>query len=189
MKLKLRVDQDDLLIFGIFALFLLYVLAIVILNVKSVISTGVFSGLNPFPAFSPENIKITVPLYLLFLGGIFFAVKSYIFEPDEGIGITTEKKDKGYSRWAKEKEIQNEEFVEEVNIHDKVVKAAGVPLMVKNDRLWVDNGEYHTLVIGSTGSGKTQTVVFPTVKVLARKGESMIITDPKGEIYQETANM
>ena len=189
MKLKLRVDQDDLLIFGIFALFLLYIVAIAILNFKSVLATGTFSGLNPFPAFGPENIKVTIPLYILFLGGIFFAVKSYIFEPDEGIGITTEKKDKGYSRWAKEKEIQNEEFVEEVNIHDKVVKAAGVPLMVKNDRLWVDNGEYHTLVIGSTGSGKTQTVVFPTVKVLARKGESMIITDPKGEIYHKTANM
>ena len=189
MKLKLRVDQDDLLIFGIFALFLLYIVAIAILNFKSVLATGTFSGLNPFPAFGPENIKVTIPLYIIFLGGIFFAVKSYIFEPDEGIGITTEKKDKGYSRWAKEKEIQNEEFVEEVNIHDKVVKAAGVPLMVKNDRLWVDNGEYHTLVIGSTGSGKTQTVVFPTVKVLARKGESMIITDPKGEIYHKTANM
>ena len=48
----------------------------------------------------------TIPIYILFLVGIFLAVKSYIFEPDSGIGITTEKKDKGYSRWAKDKEIK-----------------------------------------------------------------------------------
>ena len=45
------------------------------------------------------------------------------------------------------------------------------------------------MVIGATGSGKTQCVVFPTVNILARKGESMIITDPKGEIYEKTSNM
>jgi len=50
--------------------------------------------------------------------------------------------------------------------------------------VWVDNGEYHSLVIGSTGSGKSQTVVNPLVNLLAKKGESMIITDPKGELYR-----
>ena len=189
MKLKLRVDQDDLLIFGVFALFLLYVVAIGVLNLESVVSTGTFSGLNPFPAFGPAHIGKTIPIYLLFLVGIFLAVKSYIFEPDSGIGITTEKKDKGYSRWAKDKEIQTDEDVEEVSVNDNVLKHAGVPLTIKQDKLWVDDGESHTIVIGSTGSGKTQCIVLPTVKTLARKGESMIITDPKGEIYQKTANM
>ena len=189
MKLKLRVDQDDLLIFGVFALFLLYIVAIGVLNLQSVVRTGTFSGLNPFPAFGPDNIGKTVPIYLIFLIGIFFTVKDYIFEPDSGIGITTEKKDKGYSRWAKDREVQNDEDVEEVSVTSNTVNAAGVPLMIKHDKMWVDNGDYHTLVIGSTGSGKTQTVVLPTVKVLARKGESMIITDPKGEIYSKTATM
>lgn len=53
----------------------------------------------------------------------------------------------------------------------------------------MDNGEAHNIVVGSTGSGKTQAIVFPLVQSLAKRGESMIITDPKGEIYENTANM
>ena len=45
------------------------------------------------------------------------------------------------------------------------------------------------MVIGATGSGKTQTVVFPQVNSLAKARESMIITDPKGEIYESTGQM
>ena len=45
------------------------------------------------------------------------------------------------------------------------------------------------MVIGATGSGKTQTVIFPMVQLLAKHGESMIITDPKGEIYETESNM
>ena len=49
--------------------------------------------------------------------------------------------------------------------------------------------EYHNLIIGSTGAGKTQVIVNPLVKILGKAGESMIITAPKGEIYEENANM
>ena len=56
-------------------------------------------------------------------------------------------------------------------------------------KVWVDNGEYHNLVIGSTGAGKTQTTVLPMVNLLSKKGESMIVTDPKGEIFEGTSNM
>ena len=106
---------------------------------------------------------------------------------EKGVGFTTEKKDKGYSRWAKDKELKAELAM--VRPQDETSKAAGVPLILKDTEAWVDNGEYHTLVIGATGSGKTQTVIKPTVKFLAKAGESMIITDPKGEIYESTAEM
>ena len=189
MKFKLRIDPDDLLIFGVFSVFLLYVVAITIVNLSTFAQTGHLSGLNPFPAFGPKFIGTTLFVFLIVLGVLLFSVKSYIFDRDKGVGITTEKKDKGYSRWAKDREIQTDIDVEEVSIYDRKCKAAGVPLIIKNDKLWVDNGEYHTLVIGSTGSGKTQTVVLPQVTLLGRKGESMIITDPKGEIYEKTSNM
>ena len=65
--------------------------------------------------------------------------------------------------------------------------AAGIPLINNGKEMWVDNGEYHNLVIGSTGSGKTECLVKPMVNLLAKKGESMIITDPKGEIYKYSA--
>ena len=67
--------------------------------------------------------------------------------------------------------------------------AAGIPLIMKPNKVWVDNGGYHNLVIGSTGAGKTQTTVLPMVNLLAKHDESMIITDPKGELYEKTANL
>ena len=187
MKFKFRADAQDLLIFGIFAIFLLYVVALGVINIPVLLTEGHFVGLNPLPAFSTENISVTLLFYLLFLGGIFASVSSYFFERDEGFGFTTSKKDKGYSRWAKEKEIKSElKFVDPTAQKTNV---GGVPLILKDNEIWVDDGEYHNLVIGATGSGKTQTVIFPTVELLAKNRESMIITDPKGEIYEKTANM
>ena len=54
MKLKFRADKDDLIIFGIFAIFLLYIIAIGIVNLHTLTTEGVFSGFNPFPAFTPQ---------------------------------------------------------------------------------------------------------------------------------------
>ena len=187
MKLKFRADADDLLIFIIFAIFLLYVVALAVVNLNSFATQGHFAGLNPLPAFAPDLFFSTVVFYLVILLGIFASAGSMFFEREKGFGITTEKKDKGYSRWAKEKEIQEE--LTRVEITQKNSKAAGVPIMLSDTEMWVDNGEYHSLVIGATGSGKTQTVILPMVHSLAKARESMIITDPKGEIYEKTSNM
>ena len=187
MKFKLRADKEDWMMFGGFAVFLLYFVAIGVVNLSTFAETGTLSGFNPFPAFSPRYFFTTIVLYLLVLGGIFISVSSYFFEREKGFGIATEKKDKGYSRWAKEKEIMAE--LEKVEIKQKNSKAAGIPLIVKENEMWVDNGEYHSLIIGATGSGKTQGIVFPQVHSLAKARETMIITDPKGEIYENTSLM
>lgn len=189
MKLKFRADKEDMMIFLAFAVFLLYVIAIAIVNLSTLAKEGTFYGLNPFPAFEPEYITATLVFYFLALLALTMSVSSKFFEMEKGIGFTMDKKDKGYSRWAKDKEIENQKNVEVINISDKKSNFAGIPLMYKKDNIWVDNGENHTLVIGATGSGKTQTVILPTVKVLSKKGESMIITDPKGEIYEKTSVM
>ncbi|MBQ6497404.1 MAG: type IV secretory system conjugative DNA transfer family protein [Bacilli bacterium] len=187
MKFRFRADPDDLLIFGVFAGFLLFIVALVVSNLHTMSADGHLSGLNPFPAFAPDMILSTLALYLLVLLGLFASVSSMFFEREEGLGIRASKKDKGYSRWAKAKEIQEE--LERVEINMKSSRAAGIPLLINEQEMWVDNGEYHSLVIGATGSGKTQTVVLPMVHSLAKAKESMIITDPKGEIYEKTSNM
>ncbi len=189
MKLKFRADPQDILIFVLFAIFLLYVVAIGVVNLSTLAVEGHFYGLNPLVAFTPTYIKATIVFYILFLAGIFVSVSSYFFEREKGVGITTDKKDKGYSRWAKDKEIKESKDVEKVLISDENSTVAGTPLIYKGNEIWVDNGENHTLVIGATGSGKTQSIVLPTVKILAKHKESMIITDPKGEIYEQTSQM
>ena len=51
--------------------------------------------------------------------------------------------------------------------------------------------ESHALVIGTTGTGKTQVLADPTIRVFAHSGEkpSMIIADPKGELYEDNYNI
>jgi len=51
----------------------------------------------------------------------------------------------------------------------------------------VDDSDVHTLVIGATASKKSRLVAMPMVKILESAGESMIIVDPKSEIYKRTA--
>lgn len=67
---------------------------------------------------------------------------------------------------------------------------AGVPLAwdKKNGLVTVDHTDTHTLVIGPTGSKKSRLVVMPLVRILASTGESMIISDPKAEIFNRTAS-
>lgn len=189
MKLKIRVDSEDLLMFLIFAVFLLYIVAVFVVNISSFASYGYLVGPNPLPAFGPKYIASTIGFYIIALAGCFISASSYIFDFEKGIGLTTDKKDKGYSRWAKDKEIMESKAVTSINIKEKESEAGGTPLLYKDNQIYVDNGENHTLVIGATGSGKTQTVILPTVKVLSKHKESMVITDPKGEIYEKTSEM
>lgn len=189
MKLKFKADAQDVLIFIVFAIFLLYVICLGVLNFPELAINGRFYGLNPFPAFESSRISATLVFYFIFLGAIFASVSSYFFDRESGFGFSTEKSSKGYSHWAKEKEIKEDKGIAMVRPGAENSDVAGIPLIIKKDEVWVDNGEYHSLVIGATGSGKTQTVIFPTVEVLAKRKESMIITDPKGEIYEQTSNM
>ena len=189
--MKFRITSKDLIIFVIFCLFLLYLCAISVLNFINFGAEGRLWGLNPIPAFSGVYLPITLLLFFLALIMIFSSVSSYVFEREKkGLGIIVkEKEEKGYSSWAKDKDIKTDRDVAKVITTDATLNAAGVPLCTgKNNEMWVDNGEYHTLVIGSSGSGKSRCVVKPMVNLLAKKGESMIITDPKGELYVAAAN-
>lgn len=190
MKLKLKAEASDVVIFILFSIFLLYVVCLGVLNFPELALNGHFYGLNPFPAFAPSRLLATLVIYFGMLGGIFATVSSYFFERESGFGFSIgEKSGKGYSRWAKEKELINDYKNTFVSQTADSAEAGGVPLMMKGDNILVDNGDYHNLVIGATGSGKTQTIIFPTVELLAKHKESMIITDPKGEIYEQTSNM
>ncbi len=188
--MKFRVSPKDFVIFVIFCIFLLYLCAIAVLNFTSFFNEGSFFGLNPFPAFIGSNLTLTLAMFFTAMIIIFSSVSSYIFDKEKGHGIglkVKEKEEKGYSRWAKDKEIKEDKNVEHVSAISSKVDAAGIPLINNGKDIWVDNGEYHNLIIGSTGSGKTETIVKPMVNLLAKKGESMIITDPKGEIYKYSA--
>lgn len=186
MKLKFRADLKDIVIFIIFCVFLLYFVAIAVLNLSTFANENTLHGLNPIPAFTKEHIVYTLLFFFIALVAIMTSVSSYFFDFEKGFGISTNaKKEKGYSRWCTDKEMKKKLKVVLPNAETSDV--AGIPLINDGKKIWVDDGEYHNLIIGSTGSGKTQMIVQPMVKLLAKKGESMIITDPKGEIYEANA--
>ena len=187
MKLKLRYDEDDLKKFIIVCIFLLYIVAIAISNLSSVTATGEFTGLNPLPAFSGNLILSTIVFYIVTLIALMVSTKSYFFEFDKGFGFTTDKKLDGYSKWADAKDLKKE--LKMIRPTDAKTDAAGIALINDGKKIWVDDGDYHNLIIGSTGSGKTQDIIFPMIEILAKHGESMIITDPKGELYEKKSNM
>lgn len=187
MKLKFKAEARDWLIFLAFSIVLLYLVAIAVLNISSFISDSTFAGLNPFPAFTREYIAPTMVFYLAILIAIFSSVSSYFFEREKGFGIEAgSKKEKGYSRWATDKEMKKE--LVKILPTDSEIEKAGIPLINNGKEIWVDNSGYHNMIIGSTGSGKSQALSFPFIRVMAKAGESMIVTDPKGELYEGTAN-
>lgn len=68
--------------------------------------------------------------------------------------------------------------------------SGGVPLSFNKEKgsVFVDDSDSHSLIIGSTGSKKSRLIALPMVKILEVAKESMIISDPKAEIYRRTVS-
>ena len=60
----------------------------------------------------------------------------------------------------------------------------------RNDMNVVLLNPIHTMVIATTGTGKTTTYIEPSIEILSRTSTKpcMVITDPKGELYGRHAN-
>lgn len=101
-------------------------------------------------------------------------------------------KEHGSSKFADMKEIKKTFDKENINNLEK----AGFPVWYskKNGKIedvYFDNKSPHHLLIGSTGSGKSVTVVLPECLMFAQAKEkhSVVVTDPKGEIFRKTGSV
>jgi len=56
-----------------------------------------------------------------------------------------------------------------------------------NERIYYVGEDSHVLCIGATRSGKTRNLVIQSICVLGLAGESLVMSDPKGELYDYTA--
>ena len=91
----------------------------------------------------------------------------------------------GSSRWATKKEIKQNFKVWDI---DSKLEVGGAPVTYLNGKFYYDDSTDHTLIVGSTGSGKTKSFIMPLIFNLGRAGESMVINDTKGELYSTTAD-
>lgn len=88
-----------------------------------------------------------------------------------------------YSRWADTEEIKENCSALNKNCqNDK----AGIPVLYDNDKVYTLDPSYHTLVIGSEGSGKTQVAILPLIKMSMNSNNSMVINDVRGDLYKNT---
>ncbi len=91
------------------------------------------------------------------------------------------------SRWMKDSE--RDKIFNSCRYSDlEKMKKDGVPIRAISQGHDIDitfNSPCHSLVIGSTGSGKTTTFVNPMIQILGASGagSSMLVTDPKGELF------
>ena len=185
MKLKFRAEKKDVIAFSLMAVFVLFIISICVANVLSILHDGVPAGINIFKELSGSSVLLTLIIWIAIIGTVFGSSSSYFFERDKGFGFTDIPKENGYSRWAKDKEIMTAKEVVKVPFADKTAEVGGTPIIYDKDSAYVDNSNMHTLVIGATGSGKTAGIVNPTMKHLIKARESIVVTDPKGEIYED----
>lgn len=77
-----------------------------------------------------------------------------------------------------------------VNSSESNLKSAGVPLTHIDENTYATSkDELHCFIIGDSGCGKTRRVILPTIHFLSKAGESMVISDPKGELYRTTSQV
>lgn len=187
MKFKIKMDEKDFVTFVLFAIGLFYLCCLIVLNFISLTQEFTFWGLNPLPALMPQYLP---GVLLLFIGMMIFgvaSVKDTIFKLDKGIGLeVSDQTDKRWSKWEDHKSAKKK--LVHVKASAESYEAGGVPIITDGDDIYLDTGAYHSLTLGTTGSGKTESMIKPMIHTLIKAGESMIVTDPKGEIYEECSD-
>ncbi|MEG2020261.1 MAG: type IV secretory system conjugative DNA transfer family protein [Oscillospiraceae bacterium] len=76
----------------------------------------------------------------------------------------------------------------DICINGKMLDSGGMLIGYEKGckQIYYNSEDTHTLIIGATRSGKTRGEVLPSICIQALAGESMINTDPKGELYLYT---
>ena len=91
-----------------------------------------------------------------------------------------------YARWATKEEI--EKATNKIN-HDSTISKSGIPIMYDDNYLYINDNITHNLIIGGTGSGKTQATIMPQIYLSIKAGESFIVNDHAGELYETFSGM
>lgn len=91
----------------------------------------------------------------------------------------------GTSRWQNKKEMDTSCSVWYT---DNPIKKGGIIFGMEKvteikEKVWLDNEDKHTMLLATTRMGKSRKVIMPSIWELAKAQESMILGDPKGELY------
>lgn len=91
------------------------------------------------------------------------------------------------TRWATDEEMMSPLSSFKIAIEKPPFTAAGLILKSDGKTVYVDGMDHHSMILGSTGSGKSRLLCMPMIGIMANAGESFIATDPKGELLKMTS--
>lgn len=90
-----------------------------------------------------------------------------------------------FSKWETKENMKK--LIPLVGVNDKSeIKSSGIPIDYDAENLYISDKPSPNLIIGSTGSGKTQAITLPMLELAARAGESVVVHDTKNELYEYT---
>lgn len=90
------------------------------------------------------------------------------------------------NHWTSQEEVKHR--LTEVDLTKPgTIKAGGMPIISDGRRAYIDAGDSHTAVIACSGMKKSICGFMPLEIMLARAGENMVLTDPKGELFHRTS--
>ena len=150
-----------------------------------------------------ESIKICLLIQALFMVLFFIAIftrKNSIYDSKQ-IKVTDSiwiPQKAGQGQYGSSRFLTNKEFNKKYPkfIIDKKTNAVkkvvgGIVVGYKDNKkceeISVIADNKHTLCIGNTGSGKTRRVLIESLCTLGLTGESIILSDPKGELFELTS--
>lgn len=162
-----------------------------------VLSCLVHKGFEPRYLIARETMGFTALFLLLSLVAVLlyaynhwwiFRSKKIMEGKDSDLHFSANLEE---ARFQSEEEMnKNYETYDFEELKDREITGAIIKAKEEDGKLKVTFAKpAHTLVIGTTGSGKTATFVNPSIQILSelKNHPSMLISDPKGELYQSNA--
>ena len=188
---------------GVGLIIILYFIGIIVqfLSKKSTVSAGWGTEVtleNSVSFVPPVAIykAIANPMgrqFLLVIAGLTIVVLIFIkFGKDKDKNLDernfrhSESGAYGTSGWMQDYELDN--LLDVKSIQDTDGTILGINNKGKVVSLPMTSGlNKHTAIYGASGTGKSTTFVIPQILQCCRRNESIIVTDPKGEIYAKTS--
>lgn len=138
-------------------------------------------------------IMLIVGALVGFIGGIYFKPKEKK-EKSKGKTAGGQEYNLHYdAKFMSKEEILNDKFLinSSWNALPTLKKTGSFVKTEKNGSRYevTMKDEMHTLIIGTTGTGKTSMIIDPAIRIYAHSQEkpSLVIADPKGELYARHA--
>ena len=165
------------------------------INVLDIICS--FTNINNLKFFVCIQVLFMVLFFILFFTSKYGVYKTDIEKITKNITVPKHygQGQYGTSRFATESEFdkvyEKIEIDRKNNFVQQPILRGGIVVKYKRNKskeeINVISDNKHTICLGNTGAGKTRRILIESLCNLGLAGESIIVSDPKSELYQMTA--